>query len=557
MTTAAITRTADRFVLSAGWTRAFLAFACGAAGALAMPPVSLFPFLCISMVAAVWLIDGSAAQVRAGVPATAFAHAMDAAKVGWWLGFGYHVAGLWWLGAAFLVEADQFAWALPLGVIGLPAGLAFFTAFGFFLARLCWTTGPSRILVLALALTVSEWLRGTLLTGFPWNDFGMAFGANLMLAQTASLIGLYGLTFIAVFICAAPAVLADRPARGRRGPWPVFAALILLIIMVAFGFWRSSAPPVAAQPNVKLRIMQPNLPQDEKFRSDNKEAILKRYFEVSDRATSPQTAGVADATHLIWPESAFPFILSRDPAALREIGTFLPASTILVTGAARFEQFDRTAGSRRPAGRYYNSIQAVLPGGAIVATYDKVHLVPFGEYLPLGWLLDKVGLRQFVHIPGGFEPGARRTLLRLPGLPAAAPLVCYEAIFPGEVMPQDGSAERPEFMLNVTNDGWFGETSGPYQHLMQARLRAIEEGMPLVRAANTGISAIIDPYGRILKQLPLGVDGVIDSSLPKPIAAPFFAQHSQSAPAGLWFAALILALALRAWEKRRSTYTST
>lgn len=188
MTTTAIYKTADRFVLSAGWTRALLAFVCGAAGALAMPPVSLFPFLCITLVAAVWLIDGSAAQTQDGARASAFAHGWEAAKVGWWLGFGYHVAGLWWLGAAFLVEADQFAWALPLGVVGLPAGLAFFTAFGFFLARLFWSNGPSRIVVLALALTVSEWLRGNILTGFPWNSFGMAFGADLYLGQAASFV---------------------------------------------------------------------------------------------------------------------------------------------------------------------------------------------------------------------------------------------------------------------------------------------------------------------------------------------------------------------------------
>lgn len=551
MTTAAITKAADRFVLATGWTRALLAFVCGAAGALAMPPISLFPFLCITMVAAVWLIDGAAAPLEDGARASILGPALDAAKAGWWLGFGYHVAGLWWLGAAFLVEADQFAWALPLGVVGLPAGLAFFTAFGFFLARLFWSAGPSRIVVLALALTLSEWLRGTILSGFPWNNFGMAFGANLYLAQTASFVGLYGLTLLAVLISAAPATLADRTGL-KRGPlWPLIAAIVFLALMLGFGLWRAAAPALATQPNVRLRIMQPNLPQDAKFRSDNKEEILKRYFDVSDRATSPQTAGVSDATHLIWPESAFPFILSRDPGALKQIGDFLPASTILITGAARYEQLDRTAGSRRPAGRYYNSIQVVLPGGAITATYDKVHLVPFGEYLPLGWLLDRIGLRQFVHIPGGFEAGTRRTTLNVPGLPPAAPLICYEAIFPGAVMPQDALGTRPDVFLNVTNDGWFGETSGPYQHLAQARLRTIEEGLPMVRAANTGISAVIDPYGRILKQLPLGVDGVIDSPLPKPIAAPFFAQHARSAPAGLWLVALLFAVALKFLEKRK------
>jgi apolipoprotein N-acyltransferase len=239
---------------------------------------------------------------------------------------------------------------------------------------------------------------------------------------------------------------------------------------------------------------------------------------------------VADATHLIWPESAFPFILSRDAGALARLGAFL-GRTVLVTGAARMEEIPR--GARLPGEsnvNYFNSIQVLARGGEIVASYDKAHLVPFGEYLPFNGLLESLGMRHFVHIPGGFEPGSRRRLLEVPGLPPAAALICYEAIFSGEAVPDTGLGERPGLLLNVTNDGWFGATTGPYQHLSQARLRAVEEGLPMVRAANTGLSAIIDGYGRILHQLPLGVDGVIDSPLPRPAQPTFFAGNALVGP---------------------------
>jgi len=483
------------------------------------------------MVVAVWLIDGSA-QARKGQGWRNHAlirSTLEAARDGWWLGFGFFVAGLWWLGAACLVEPDQFAWVLPFAVFGLPALLAIFTGVGFALARLLWSSGPGRILALAFGLGVSEWLRAVVATGFPWNAVGMALGGNLVLAQPAALVGLYGLNVLAVLIFASPACLADGHRGQRRtvsAMAPVLLGLGLLALLGAGGALRLWSAPAEMTPDVRLRIMQPNLPQDDKFRADRKDEILKRYMILSDRATSPQTSGVADATHLIWPESAFPFILSRDANALAQLGAFL-GRTVLVTGAARMEDIPRSA--RLPGEsnvNYFNSIQALARGGEIVASYDKVHLVPFGEYLPFNGLLESLGMRHFVHIPGGFEPGSRRRLLGVPGLPLAAALVCYEAIFSGEAVPDVGLGERPGLLLNVTNDGWFGNTTGPYQHLSQARLRAVEEGLPMVRAANTGLSAVIDPYGRILHQLPLGVDGLIDSPLPRAAAPTFFAGNS-------------------------------
>ena len=249
---------------------------------------------------------------------------------------------------------------------------------------------------------------------------------------------------------------------------------------------------------------------------------MQLYLGLSDRATSPQSSGIEDVTHLIWPESAFPFLLHRDARALAQIAAFLPPGVTLITGAARVEEslFDNSF-------QFYNAIQAVASDGAIIGTYDKVHLVPFGEYFPAIFdaILRGVGLREFVSIPGGFEPGTRRNLLQVPGLPPIAASICYEAIFPAAVAP---GGDVAGFILNVTNDAWFGDTPGPRQHFAQARLRSVEEGLALVRAANTGISAVVDPYGRIVASMPVGIDGVIDSGLPRAISSTFFSRFGNS-----------------------------
>lgn len=502
----------DRVILARGWRRWLMSFAAGAVGALAMPPFGFLPALALSLAPAVWLLDGTAKDGP-----SRWAPLKSAALIGWFWGFGYFVAGLWWLGAAFLVEADQFAWALPFGVLGLPALLAFFTAFGFALTRLLWTRDASRILAFAFGLTVSEWLRGHLFTGFPWNNPGMALGQNLWLMQSASLVGLYGLTLVATGIAAAPAVLLT--GRNARERWLAPAlALVLLCGMAAFGAWRIPSQPLANVENVRLRIMQPNLPQDAKFNPRNRDAIMRRYLTLS-AGTGPDGQGAAQATHIIWPESAFPFLLHRDPGALAQIGTLLDQGSVLLTGAARMDE----PLPGEAVGKFFNAIQVIDHQGTILGSYDKVHLVPFGEYVPkfLDALIRAVGLRQFVHIPGGFEPSEKRMPLAIPGLPPVAATICYEAIFPGEILPE---GPRPDLILNVTNDAWFGRTPGPYQHFAQARLRAVEEGLPLVRAANTGISGIIDPYGRILQSLPLGVEGILDSGLPVAVTQPVYAR---------------------------------
>jgi apolipoprotein N-acyltransferase len=544
-----MTALAHRVVLASGWSRRVIAVLCGACGALAMAPVNAVPAMAVSMCAAVWLIDGAdrMGSSRSGRRRHIGPSLRAAAGAGWWWGFGYFVAGLWWLGSAFLIEADKFAWALPLGVLGLPAYLAIWPAIGFALARLLWSPGPGRILALSIGLGVSELLRGTLLTGFPWNEYGMALGGTLVLAQAASIIGIHGLTILTTLIFASPATLADSAvdnpaARGFGGAWrPVAAGGLLLVLLAGFGSWRLSAGSPGVVEGVRLRIMQPNIGQDDDFNYTNREAILKGYLALSDKATSATTSGLSDITHLIWPESPFPFILAREPDALAAIGAALPASTTLITGSARMEASPGVPQSAR----YYNSIQVVGHDGVITDSYDKVHLVPFGEYLPLAGLLNRLGIQQFVHVPGGFEAGDRHHLINVPGLPPVVPAICYEAIFSSQLLADLPPGKTPGVILNLTNDSWFGHTAGPYQHLDQARLRAIEEGLPLIRAATSGISAIIDPYGRIVDRLPLEVADVLDGFLPKAIAPPLFPSFGVFILVGMYGLLLTIVFVMR------------
>ena len=495
------TRASHTVVLASGWKRAGIAFLAGAVSALALAPFNAWPVLLITFPVLIWLVDGSAAGRWSG--------AVNAAIAGWCFGFGFFLAGLYWVGYAFLVDAKTFGWLLPVAVAGLPAYLAIYTALGLAAARLIWVRGVERVLALAATLTIAEWLRGHLLSGFPWNTFGYALTEPLVLAQSVSLVGIWGLTFLAIAIFASPAVLADDAVDSPRPYRAPLLGVAILAGFVGYGVARLATHQTTFVPGVKLRIMQPNLQQDVKFNYSAKAEVMARYLRLSDRATGPQSNGVRDVTHLIWPESAFPFFLTREPDALAQIAELLKPGTELITGAVRAAP---NASAANP--RAYNSVYVIDPDGSIRAIYDKLHLVPFGEYLPFQRLLEKLGLRQLTKVVGGFLSGDRRRAIDVPGAPKMLALICYEAIFPGAAVPR---GERPGWLVNVTNDGWFGISSGPYQHFQQARVLAIAEGLPVVRAANTGISAVIDPVGRIVNSLPLGIEGVLDSQLPNAI----------------------------------------
>lgn len=509
--------------------RALLALAAGALSALALPPFDLWPVLALTVPMLVALLDD--ARRRAGGVRRALRPAFG---LGWCFGLGYFVAGLWWIGAAFLVDADQFAWLMPFAVLGLPAYLSLYTGLGAAAFMLVWSPGPWRLFGFAAVLTCAEWLRGTLLTGFPWNNFGYALATDLRFAQSASVIGLWGLCLVTLLIFAAPVTLLGT---GRRG-WiaPVLAALLLAGLWGG-GEWRLATTTVGDVPGVKLRIMQPNLPQDQKFRYDARRSVMDLYV-----GTTLSKDGLDDVTHLIWPESAFPFFLEQEPEVRQRLRELLPAGTVLITGAARIDP-RRTA----PGIGAFNSILALDSDARLIALADKAHLVPFGEYLPFQETLESLGLQQLTRVRGGFSEAERRAPMEISGLPPAIPLICYEAIFPAEIVSVSKTLppERGGLLLNLSNDAWFGVTPGPFQHFQQARLRAVEMGLPLVRGTNDGISAVVDPLGRVRGMLPLSARGVLDSALPEALPRTIYFSIGSTLILLLLGACLLLVVAMQ------------
>jgi apolipoprotein N-acyltransferase len=354
--------------------------------------------------------------------------------------------------------------------------------------------------------------------------------------QSAALFGAYGLTAIALVVFPAPlVVLADSHQRPSLAivARAVAVAALPIALLFAFGAWRLGAPQTFVS-GVKMRIVQPSVPQREKWLPEFQRKIFDDHIALSLADPQGKPDSLAGITHLVWPEAAMPFFPLETPAALDILATVIPPGTTLITGALRHDPNLRPDAPITPDTRTLNSIVVLDEQAKVVSVYDKIKLVPFGEYVPFEAALATIGIQQLTHGRGGFAEGQTpRPLLPIPGLPHALGLVCYEALFPGEIV--EGAA-RPGVLINVTNDGWFGNTTGPYQHFYQARVRAVEEGAPLIRAANNGISAVIDPYGRALQTLGLNVRGVIDSPLPEALPAPLYAK------AGDWMLALLLIL---------------
>ncbi|MEO0977476.1 MAG: apolipoprotein N-acyltransferase [Pseudomonadota bacterium] len=487
----------NTFLLAWGWQRRFLAILLGALSALSLPPFGISPVLLITFPCFVWLLDGAldadarrnGSRFRAGF------------VLGWLFGFGYFLAGLWWIGAAFLVEADRFAWLLPFAVLAMPAGLSLFTALGVALAAMFWSDQFRRILLLAACLTLADWLRGHILTGFPWNAFGYGISESLILAQSASLVGIYGLSFLVVAISSAPALLADVKPVGQKVR-AVSLAVLAFGAVFTFGIFRVATADVEYTA-LDIRIVQPAIDQKDKWRPELRDRIFQTYLDMTE-APLGGNARVGQPRLVVWPESALPFLLTQEPGALFRIGQTLGSNSELVTGAVRLE-----AGASGPV--YFNSVYVVGSDGTVKGVYDKVRLVPFGEYVPFKALLENIGFTNLAGPIEGFEAGYHQRVLSTTEDFSFLPLICYEAIFPGVV---SATPDDPSFLLNVTNDAWFGRTPGPYQHFAQARMRAIETGLPLVRAANTGISAVVDGYGAVVEELTVFERGVVDAGLP-------------------------------------------
>lgn len=505
---------AELTMLSYGWRRFLLLLAAGALAGFAAPPFFILPLLFVSVPVWVWALDG--AERRPGLLGRIFGPAFS---IGFALGLGYFLVAIHWIGAAFFIDGGVMLALMPFAVLALAAGLALFWGLGSALAHAIWSDSPLRIFALAGALTLAEFARGHVLTGFPFDLLGYALTANDEMLQAASLLGVYGLTFFAFLIPATPAIMF--PADGRRLTarlLPLFLGLGLIAAQLGFGVWRLGSVPVEINEDVRLRLVQPAIPQDLKWALDNRADTVERLLMLSESRLDPSDQGLADITHLVWPESAIPFFLSEEPQALARIGRMLPDTTMLLTGAPRDEYF--ADGTVDPTAPGYNSVLAIDTNGEVVASYDKTHLVPVGEYLPFQDVFRAMGIGQFVPGAAGWTPGEARRLMQFSDGLSIFPLVCYEILFSGEL----GSlVAQADFILNVTNDAWFDGSVGKAQHFHHARLRAVEEGVPLVRVANTGVTAVIDPLGRVTARLAEDQMAVLDVSPPRPIDGTIFA----------------------------------
>ncbi|MFC3071633.1 apolipoprotein N-acyltransferase [Shinella pollutisoli] len=485
---------AGKVMLLSGARRAMAALLAGLIGVLALPPFSFPAALFVSFTLLVWLIDGATAAPEAGF----FRRLWPAFLTGWLFGFGYFTGGLWWLGNALLVEAEDYAWALPLAVFGLPAFLALYYGLAAALARLVWSDGMGRIAALAFAFGLCEWLRGVLFTGFPWNAVGYGAMPVPLLMQSARVLGIAGINALAVFVFAAPALLGTR-----RGRLPGLALASLLVAAhVGYGFYVLHVTPAPENRETVIRLVQPMIDQAMKLDDSARAEIFERHLALS---AAPPVEGGKRPDVVVWPETSIPFILTDNPDALTRIADVLADDQVLIAGAVRTEG----AGSGKGP-RYYNSIYVIDGKGQIAAAADKVHLVPFGEYMPFEDVFTDLGIAAVAAMPGGFSGAREHQLLQASGM-SFYPLICYEAIFPAEI---GAAGETATALLNVTNDAWFGNTPGPYQHFHQARLRAVERGLPLIRAANNGVSAVVDARGRVVSGLAYDVAGYTDAVLP-------------------------------------------
>jgi apolipoprotein N-acyltransferase len=467
-----------------GWRAYGVAFLAGALAALAMPPLYWLPLAVLGIVAFVWLW-----QTAPG-PKSALLR-------GWTWGIGHFAVGSYWIVEAFFVPpADYAALGVPI-VAGLAVLLGFFPGLAAGVTR--WLIGrwPAlggryrRLILLAIAWTMGEWLRGHLFTGYAWNPLGHVWAFATPLLQTAALFGVYGLGTLTFLVLAAPTA-------GWR------ASLAALAALVVAGFAGEAAMTTASDDGPLMRIVQPNVAQAEKWRPENRARQLAELVELSRRPGFDRLAAV------VWPETAPPVIVEPDSPALAIMARAVPPGGYLLAGAARAEG--------RIDDGVWNSLLVIDGTGAIIAHYDKVHLVPLGEYIPFHKQLAPVS--GFIG-RGSFEEGEARVTIGLPGLASFSPIICYEVIFPGAVT---GPGARPLWLLNVTNDAWFGLSTGPYQHLVSARVRAVEEGLPMIRSANTGVSAVIDAYGRVLASLDMQQQGIIDHRIPPARAATLYSR---------------------------------
>lgn len=458
-----------------------------------------------------------------------------------WLSFTlWHLVTTAWIGQSFSVVMPAFAPYTALPILGLSIVTAAFAAVAVYIWRRFWpgadrVSGPA-FLALAVALSLAEWALGHIATGLPWTTMSLAV-ADTWLAQNVSGFGAYGLglTVLAATLTLVGAIHACAFAKQfirREIAIAAFAVGLMLAPWPRLMSLESQSASTVIDLNWPIiRLVQGNTPQREKWKVDNRATIFARHMSLSTApAEQPLTA-------IVWPETATPFRTLESGAAMAALGAIAPAGGYVILGApASLPSID---GKRRST----NSLIAVDDTGVEVSRYDKSHLVPFGEYMPFE---DYLPLDKMVAGRGSFVPGAGIRTIKLPGLPAFSPLICYEVIFPGAVALK--GVDRPAFLLNVTNDAWYGVSAGPHQHLAIARLRAIEEGLPLIRVANTGISAAFDGAGKELGRIPLEETGFLDVALPPPLPPTLYARYGDA----IYFGMLVLCFGIAHVVRRRS-----
>ena len=426
-------------------------------------------------------------------------------------GFGLGSFSTSWITNALMIDGGQFGHLIPLTFIGMGIFFGLFYAIPAVLSTF-YPIGIRRLMAYAALFTIFEWIRSWFLTGFPWNLLGSVWENTLPILQSASVVGVYGLSFLTIFICGSFAFL-------RQKKIPALALLIFVCLYIA-GTGRLYTATNSTIWGIKLRLVQPNISQTLKWNPNEAENSFSKIMRLSRQ----NNEGI---THVIWPESAVPFIVNQADDERPRLMQAVRQGGTLILGGLRADEEKKT---------YANSLFVLDDFANIQTFYDKSHLVPFGEYIPLRSIIpfDKI-----VPLPFDFTEGEDNQTLYVQKTPPFSPLVCYEVIFSGCVARKD---KRPDWMINVTNDGWYGISAGPYQHLGMSKMRAVEEGLPLARSANTGISAVFDGYGRTVGQTQLGTEEVLDTALPVPLPQTLYSRF------GIWIPicfSLLLLLFLR------------
>lgn len=491
--------------------RALVALAAGAAVAAALPPVSA-----VVGILGFAVLFAILSQRRSW---------KSAALIGWCFGYGYYQVGLYWVAIAFYTDPDKFgAMAIPAD-IALSVTCALFPALVAALVALRrWRSPLLQAVAFAALWTLADYFRGRWGPQFPWIPIATIWAAATPVLQWTAWIGTPGLTFLSVLAASLPGTLFIRREAGRRWHGPLLALCLALLVLAAgqARLWFVALPPDTGK---TVRLVQAAVDQKLKWNAELREKWFLRHVEMSRMPLEP---GLPPLSVVVWPESAVPYAIDREPVVRDYLGSITPPGGYLVTGGDYVWDDQGTI-------RANNALWLMGAGGSVLSRYAKVDLVPFGEFLPLRPVLSRIGLSNLTAGSFDFTPGTTRVTMSAPGIPPFSPLICYEAIFPGDAVADD--APRPGWLLNITNDAWFGDSAGPYQHLAMARTRAVEEGMPLVRAANTGISVVTDAFGRVRKSLPLGSQGVLDAVLPGAfVDPPFYAGH-------LWFPLALVLLA--------------